>query len=437
MVAGAAAFPAGDCWLARARVPEPLLDAAAREAFAPAAPGLRTVCLRLRGGRIDALAPAVADDGLPVVDLADGIVNSGWVDLHTHLDKSHTATRIGGHHHTLREAVAASGEDRARWTAGDIRRRMEFSLRTAHAHGTRAMRTHIDWVSAATPPAWAVGQALRGAWSDRMELQLASLSPLALFADTGAGAAVAAVVAEQGGVLGASVHPMPGQRGLLERVFDLAVAHGLDLDFHADEHLQNDIEGLRGIARLTARHGWQGRVTVGHACALSVAPADEGHAVLRALAEAGVGLIGLPLANLQLQDGGEGRTPRLRGIAPLREARALGVAVSLASDNVQDAFVPFADFDLLQVLALGSLAAHLDDPLASWIHSITTTPAAAMGLAWDGRLRMGAPADLVLLAGRNSAEACGRPQRRVLHRGRLLDAGLPDFRSLDAPGPTN
>jgi len=436
VVAGAA-FPAGDCWLVRARVPELLLDAPARKSFALAAPGLRAVCLRLRGGRIDALASAVADDGLPVVDLANGIVSSGWVDLHTHLDKSHTATRIGRHHHTLREAVAASGGDRARWTADDLRRRMAFSLRTAHAHGTRAMRTHIDWVNAATPPAWAVGQALRVAWSDRIELQLASLSPLALFADTDAGAAVAAVVAEEGGVLGASVHPMPGQRGLLERVFDLAVAHDLDLDFHADEHLQQDIEGLRGIARLTVRHGWQGRVTVGHACALSVAPADEGLAVLRSLAEAGIGLIGLPLANLQLQDGAGGRTPRLRGIAPLLEASDLGVAVSLASDNVQDAFVPFADFDLLQVLALGALAAHLDDPIARWIHSVTTTPAGAMGLAWDGRLRVGAPADLVLLAGRNSFEACGRPQRRVLHRGRLLDAGLPDFRELDAPQPAD
>lgn len=423
-----------DRWLARARVPEALLDAAARDAFALAAPGLRTVHLRLRNGFIDALAPARVDDGLPVLDLAEGIVSSRWVDLHTHLDKSHTASRIGRHHHTLRAAVAASGEDRERWTAEDIRRRMGFSLRSALAQGTRAVRTHIDWVGAATPPAWTVGQDLRREWADRIELQLVSLTPLALFADAALGAAVAAVLADQGSVLGASVHPVPGQRGLLERVFALAVAHDLDLDFHADEHLQNDIEGLRGISRLTARHGRQGRVTVGHACALSVAPADEGSAVLRALAEAGVGLIGLPLANLQLQDGDvPGRTPRLRGIAPLQEARGHGVAVSLASDNVQDAFVPMADFDPLQVLALGALAAHLDDPLVQWVHSITTTPAAAMGLAWDGRLRVGAPADLVLLAGRNSFEVCGRPQRRVLHRGRLLDAGLPDFRELDAP----
>lgn len=433
MVAGAA-FPAGDCWLARARVPDRLLDASTCETLAPAAPGLRAANLRIQSGRVTALAPAVGHDGLPVLDLADGIVTSCWVDLHTHLDKSHTATRIGRSHHTLRDAVAASGEDRDRWTADDIRRRMDFSLRTAHAQGTRAIRSHIDWVGASTPPAWDVAQTLRSEWSPRIELQPTSLSPLPLFADRAAGAAVAAVVAEHGGVLGASVHPVPGQRSLLERVFELAAAHDLDLDLHADEHLQNDIEGLRTIAGLTVRHGREGRVVCGHACALSVAPVDDCASVLRALADAGIGLIGLPLANLQLQDGGPGRTPRLRGIAPLLEARDLGVQVSLASDNVQDAFVPFADFDLMQVLTLGALAAHLDDPLAHWIDSITTTPATAMGLAWDGRLRMGAPADLVLLAGRNSFEACGRPQRRVLRLGRLLDTALPDFRELDETG---
>ncbi len=93
--------------------------------------------------------------------------------------------------------------------------------------------------------------------------------------------------------------------------------------------------------------------------------------------------------------------------------------------------MPSADFDLLQVLAIGSLTAHLDDPLVRWIGSITTTPAAAMGLAWDGRLRVGAPADLVLLSGRNSVEACGRPERRVLRNGRLINTSLPDFRELD------
>lgn len=433
MVTGAA-FPAGDCWLARARVPDLLLDAPERDALALAAPGFRAANLRVQGGRITALAPAVGDDGLPVVDLSDGIVTSCWVDLHTHLDKSHTATRIGRSHHALRDAVAASGEDRDRWTADGIRRRMDFSLRTAFAQGTRAIRSHIDWVGASTPLAWSVAQSLRSERAQRIELQLSTLSPLALFADADAGAAVAAVVAEQGGVLGASVHPVPGQRTLLERVFELAVAHGLDLDFHADEHLQNDIEGLRTIARLTARHGWQGRVNCGHGCALSVASTEDCASVLRALAEAGVGLIGLPIANLQLQDGGAGRTPRLRGIAPLLEANDLGVPVSLASDNVQDAFVPMADFDLMQVLAIGSLTAHLDDPLARWIDSICTNPATAMGLAWDGRLRVGAPADLVLLSGRNSVEACGRPERRVLRSGRLLDAALPDFRELDVAG---
>ena len=41
------------------------------------------------------------------------------------------------------EAIDAATSDQQRWTRDDLRRRMEFSLRSAYAYGTRALRTHI------------------------------------------------------------------------------------------------------------------------------------------------------------------------------------------------------------------------------------------------------------------------------------------------------
>lgn len=42
-------------------------------------------------------------------------------------------------------ALTAVMADRAaHWTADDVERRMEFSLRCAYAHGTAAIRTHLD-----------------------------------------------------------------------------------------------------------------------------------------------------------------------------------------------------------------------------------------------------------------------------------------------------
>ena len=86
--------------------------------------------------------------------------------------------------------------------------------------------------------------------------------------------------------------------------------------------------------------------------------------------------------------------------------------------------------------ALDAMAAHLDEPVRDWADTVTRQGAAVLGLAWDGVLRPGAPADLVLHPGRCSAEVLSRPTvgRVVLRGGQPLPAAaaaLPDFRELD------
>ena len=66
-------------------------------------------------------------------------------------------------------------------------------------------------------------------------------------------------------------------------------------------------------------------------------------------------------------------------------------------------------------------SAHLA-PALDWIDTIPTGPAQALGLDWDGRLREGAPADLLWLQARHEYELIG-PRgraRRVIRAGRLL-----------------
>ena len=427
---GVLARPASRWVLTDVRIPDALLDPAQAARLPVARPGLRGASVVIDGDRVAGIE-AVAPAGLPALPAGSRLLVSPWVDAHTHLDKCYTAWRLPGSCHRLGDAVAASGALRSGWTDDDLDRRMRFALGTARARGTRALRSHLDWVQGSAPRAWHVATALRAAWRDEIELQLVSICPLALFRDEAAGREVAATLARGGGVLGASVHPLPDQAMLLERVFALARAHDLDLDFHVDEHLQPDTGGLRTIAELTLRHGWQGRVLCGHCCALAVADEAHAQALLLRLAEAGITLVSLPLANLNLQDGQPGRTPRLRGLPPLIEARAAGVAVAIASDNVCDAFVGAADFDPLRVLGIAALGAHLDDPLVQWVDSLTTRPARALKLAQDGVLRTGAPADLLLLDGRDSLEALSRPGATRLRGGAPVTFAAPSFTELD------
>ena len=82
---------------------------------------------------------------LPRFDLDRGIVLPRLVDVHTHIDKGHIWPRAqnpNGTHLGARNAVMADRE--ANWSRDDVAKRMDFALRCAFAHGTGALRTHID-----------------------------------------------------------------------------------------------------------------------------------------------------------------------------------------------------------------------------------------------------------------------------------------------------
>lgn len=415
-------------WLAQAHVPAALR--------ADGQGGL--VSLLLEDGRIAALAARPAGDA-PVLDLRGATVFSGFVDPHTHLDKGDLLACGLAPERELFRAIEAVRADYARWRPNELRKRIGFALRTAQAHGTRALLSYCDWPGPGVPAAWGALLELREQWRGRVELIPASLAAVDLLADATQAETLARAVAEAGGVLGFFAYPAAHVAGLIPAAVALAARHGLRLDFHVDEHLEPAQSNLLAVAAAVQAHGWGARTICGHACRLSAMPEDERSRTLQALAQAGVALVALPYTNLYLQDStphGPRRAPQRRGLLPMHEARAQGLALALGSDNHRDPFFPAGDLDPLQTLALAALAAQLDHPAEEWADTITTTPARRLGLAWDGVLRPGAPAHLVLHPGRRSCELMARPTqgRVVLRAGQPLppeQAALPDFRELD------
>lgn len=370
--------------------------------------------ITLADGRVAAVEPA--RDPKP-----RGMLVSAAVDAHVHLDKNYSVREVGPANGDLFAAIGRMEKQRALWNVEDIAARMERGLQQAWRSGTRALRTHLDWVQPDAPRALMAFEQARERWRGRLELQFVSLTPLDVFADAQAGRRIAGAVRRSGGVMGAFVYRNEGLVHKLGRVFDLAAEHGLALDFHVDEGLDADAAGLRAIAQLTISRGAQRpRVVCGHACSLSMQGADEARRTLQLCAEAGIHLVALPTTNLYLQ-GAWDSTPVPRGITRLHEAAAAGLRPVLATDNVQDAFYPYGSYDLLETFGLGVQVAHLA-PAEDWLPTITTHAAAALGLGWDGRIAPGCPADLVQLAARDEfdlLDAEGRA-RTVIRAGRVL-----------------
>lgn len=354
-----------------------------------------------------------------------------FVDLHVHIDKTYVAHEVGAAEGDLFKAITLMAQHRVHWTSAQLRSRMQRAIAEAHACGTRALRTHLDWMDATPPPALAVFEHQRDAWRGRVALQCVSLTPIDLFGDDPAqGLQIAAALAAvnlrcnralgEAALLGAFVYRNDNLMAKLHRVFELAHQFDLNLDFHVDEGLDYDARGLRAIAELTIHYKYEGRVTCGHACSLSIQTQNEVQITLQLCATAQIHLVALPTTNLYLQ-GAWDCTPIERGITRLKEAQSLGISTSMATDNVADGFFPYGSYDLMDTFGLGVQVAHLS-PAEAWLGTITTQPALAMGLPWGGKIMEGCPADLVLLHARNGFDllnATGR-RRGVIRDGKFL-----------------
>ncbi len=415
------------------------------------------VDLDIQDGVVRAIAPAghfPPSSNPPLnVDLNHKQVWPCFVDMHTHLDKGHIWERSPNPDRTFDSALETVRADAdARWQAEDVYRRMDFGLKCSYAHGTVALRTHIDAKGNQAQISLDVFKQLQKKWRDRLTLQAVCLVPLDYFL-TPDGKNLADQMAEvPGGILGGLALPADNFDAQLDQVFTLAKERNLALDFHTDESGDPDYKTLRHIAQAAIRHRFTRPITCGHCCSLAVQPPDEVQKTLDWVREAGIGIVSLPMCNLFLQDRNQiasrhflqtasssslplktGTSPRWRGMTLLHELKAEGIPVAIASDNCRDPFFSFGDHDALEVFSQSVRIAHLDAPYGDWPRAIARTPADLMEIPTCGRIGVGLSADLVIFKARTFSELLPRPQydRIVLRRGKAIDTTLPDYSELD------
>jgi cytosine deaminase len=428
-------------WLANGRIPMACLDLSLRQDLPPGLitppqdADLVSAHVEICQGNIMAVQSGrqPLETDLPLVDLRQGCIWPCFVDVHTHLDKAHIWSRTDNPDGTFASAISQIVADRAHgWSAEDLYPRMMFALKCSYAHGSIAVRTHLDCNDGQAHISLTVLRQLQQEWAGKLTLQAVSLVPLEDYAPP-AGETLADQIADYGGILGGLVLPHLHLDQQLDRVFHLAADRGLDLDFHTDENLNPQSRGLLAIARATLRHRFRGRVTCGHCCSLAVQPDAIAQETIELVKAAGIAVVSLPMCNLYLQDSHPGRMPRQRGVTLLPELHQAGVPVALASDNCRDPFLAYGDHDMLEVFSQSVRIGHLDRPFGPWPLAVTHTPATIMGLPELGQIGVGRSADLVVFQARSLNELLSRPQshRLVIRAGKAIDTTLPDYAELD------
>jgi cytosine/creatinine deaminase len=423
-------------WLTNARVPTCLLSNGASSLPADAE-GVVKADLLIDAGKIASIAlPGSHEDTIPQIDLGGRQVWPTLIDIHTHLDKGHTVERNPNVDGTFHNARLAAQADRPNWTAADLRRRMDFGLRCAYAHGVSAIRSHIDTYHETVDRSWQVLREIRDEWRGKVDLQGVALCPIDLLEDA-YGDKVAATVAKSDGLLGGVTRASIGNHGkplnnidmLLDRVFSLAARHDLNVDLHVDETHDPAAATLPLVARAALRHGYRGRVVCGHCCSLANQAESDVDRTLDLVAEADIAIVTLPTVNMYLQDRKSGRTPRWRGVTVVHEMLRRGIKVSAAGDNCRDSFYAYGDHDVVDTFRQAVRILHFDHPVAAAPALVGSTPGAVGGFFGHGKIAVGAPAQLIVFNARTINEIISRPQsdRVVIRDGARIASQMPDY----------
>ena len=296
---------------------------------------------------------------------------------------------------------------------------MEFSLRASHAHGTCAIRTHLDSIPPQDRHQFSrVPCSCRRLGPAGIDLQAACLIGCDYWTDNNGpfGRTADLVRGDEGRRAG---HGHLSQRTICATASGVssrkAEARGLDADFHVDETMDASVETLRDIAELKmeTRFSWARR-RQGIAAASRRSPRRARWTRSTSWARAGHRSGSLPMCNLYLQDRhapGQRATPRPpRHHAGRRDARARHPREPFASDNTAIPSTGYGDMDMLEGDARGDpdgssrpCAQRLGDELPD-------RPGRDLRLRRALACRRRAPPDLVISKARNWTELFARPR---------------------------
>lgn len=380
-------------------------------------PALATV--EFDGGRIARIEPSPNAEGAREgwLDARGAPVLPAFVEPHVHLDKAFIAHRLLDRGPGLLGGIAATAQDVANWSDGDLAARGRRAAALACDAGVARLRTHVNWWQPdAASSAWRVVGDIAREWRGRLEIERVALMPLRWFADAARADRVLALLADgKGDVLaGAFVHTSTWDDGALHNLIVAADRTSIDVDLHVDEELDPRACGSRRAAEICAAIGLSRRLTLSHACALAAQPADTALATLDAIARAPITIVALPLTNLLLQDEAEGRTPRLRGVTLVHEARQRGIPVLFGSDSVQDAFCSLGAIDPVETMLLAVAAAQLRRPFDDWSDALC---------GGRGRTITGGAADVVVFPDADPVCWPSRGWRRTVVRSGSVASG--------------
>lgn len=376
-------------------------------------PAGETVSILIQDGRIAAIDKVIKGNADTELDAGGNLVTESFVNAHLHLDKVYTLDRMdelalqsyqgagmGKAMNAIELASRVKAEYDESWILPNVRKALQLATRNGNTH----IRAFADVDSKAK----LIGvQALikaREEFRGIVDVQIVAFPQDGVGREPGTEELIREAMKMGADVVGGipwiEFTDADAQQHV-DAMFAIAKEFDKPVSMLVDDAGDAGLRTLEMMALAAIKQGWQGRVLAHHARAMALYPVPYLQKVIALLKQARMYVVSDP------------QTGPLH--ARVRELLEEGAFVCIGQDDISDAYYPYGHNNMLEVAFLASHLLWMTSRAEmDTLYSLVTTEAGkAIGLQ-DFELKVGAPANLVVLDVPNVREAL-RYHRAPLH----------------------
>jgi cytosine deaminase len=374
------------------------------------------------GGKIIAMEGNLSGEAQIVIDAAGNLVTEAFVNNHLHMCKVYTLSMTDelsmknyhgadmGKAMTAIELAARVKESYDEsWIIKNVRKAVALSA----IYGGTHIRAFADVDSKAKLIGAKSLIRAREEFKDIVDIQVVAFAQDGIVREPGAEDLVREAMALGADVVGGIPWIEFTDADIAEHVkicYDIAEEFDKPVSMLVDDAGDPGLRSLELMALETIKRGWHGRSLAHHARAMALYPKPYLQKLAALLNQAQMGVVSDP------------HTGPLH--ARVRELLEEGVLVSIGMDDISDAYYPYGRNNMLEVAFLVShlLWMTTRSDMEILYDMVTTKAAQCIGLG-DFELKVGAPANIVVLDEPNVLEALRNHDAPlyVISHGKLID----------------
>lgn len=396
-----------------------------------------TVCIRVAGGKFDAIAPELSPlAGEEVRNCNGKLALPPFVESHVHLDTcltaGHPRWNLSG---TLFEGIQCWEEYKPFLTKDDVKERAKRAIRMQVSNGIQYIRTHVD-INDPELTALKAMLELREEVRDYVDIQIVAFPQYGILSYPKGRELLEQALSMGADAAGAIPHFEFTREYSVESLnicFALAQKYGKLIDVHCDEIDDEASRGLETVATRAYESGMGDMVTASHTTAMHSYNNAYMIRLMRILKMSGINFVANPCVNVHL--GGRADTyPKRRSMTRVKELTDAGINVSFGSDDFFDPWNPLGNGNMRDQVFMGLYTGQMlgYEEIVNSYQFVTGNGARTLHLGENYGVKEGNDANFIILDAGNWYEALNQDAAVLAsyRKGRLIADAQPVHRNV-------